>query len=476
MPYMPKIKGKLKSKSSVSQSEDVVKEDLTKEEEGSKRKFVLVTADWSGLGFAIQETWTNQSTVIVAYKPKSEVEDDKLESYEIQGQGIVETMPLDELMDERKEYKDWYFVWDGNHNPEENETLRKEGFKVFGGGKLPYDLENDREFGIEFAEECGLFSSESQEFTSDVEAISFLEQNEDKAYVFKANGAEDSSLTQPFYYIEDAHEANEACRNFIKAVFPKMKDKSFILQERVKGVEVNVEIFYSNGDPVLAQANLEAKGKENDDLGVPVGCAFDVCWVLPLDSPLVQMTAGKLSGKFKDLNFTGFGDCNVIIGDNNVYFLEFCARFGYNAHPNFFSTVSKDTALQVAANLIEGDVVETLPGFGASISLHCDKEYMGYPIELPEQLKNNFHLFDGYLDEDIEQEDGDLILSMGGYGNEIGIVTAKNYTIERAFKDALDNAYKVKFPCRGFRTDAACRGYHSSPIERYEALKSMNLI
>ena len=165
----------------------------------SIRSFVLVTSDWSGLGFADQEIRQNGSEVIVAYKPKEPIEDpEKKESYEIQGQGIVPTMELDKIFKKRGDYKDAYWVFDGNHNVDIGEKLIEEGFKVFNGSQFQYDLENDREYGLQFAEEVGLHSPPYHEFKSVEEGIKFLEANENKAFVFKPNGAEDSALTQTF--------------------------------------------------------------------------------------------------------------------------------------------------------------------------------------------------------------------------------------------------------------------------------------
>ena len=135
----------------VSKKYPKIKESLT-EEKKSKRKFVLVTKDFSGMGFAIQEIQKNNSEVLIAYKLSDKLEKDEIKEYKQMGKGFVEKIELDELMQNRKDYKDFYFLWDGNHNYEEGEILIKEGFKVWGGSKFTYDLENDREFGVKFAE------------------------------------------------------------------------------------------------------------------------------------------------------------------------------------------------------------------------------------------------------------------------------------------------------------------------------------
>ena len=341
------------------------------------------------------------------------------------------------------------------------------------GSKFCFDLEEDRGFGLDFAESCGLHSPEWKEFTSDTEAISFLEANEDKAYVFKPCGDEDKSKTQPFYHTPEAANANKQCRRYVVSIFKNLKEKRFILQERKKGVEVNTEIFFSRGVPVLAQANLECKMMLNHDLGKPTGCVGDVCWKVPVDSPLIQMSCGKMTEKLAEMKYTGFADSNVIIGDDEVWFLEFCFRPGYNAHPSFFQSISKKTFLQTMADLIDGVPVDAYPGFGGSVSLRCEMDHGGLPIYVPESNIDNVYFYDVYKDETYEEE-GDYL--MGDGDSDIGIVIDKAYTIENALHNAMDIAFKIKAPGIGFRTDLHKKDFPLSPQSRYEALQAMHLV
>ena len=248
----------------------------------------------------------------------------------------------------------------------------------------------------------------------------------------------------------------------------------FILQERIKGVEVNTEIFFSKGEPILAQANLECKKRHNGDMGYATGCTMDTCWIVPLDCPLIQKTCGLFIPKMKELGYTGFMDSNVIIEDEDkIWFLEFCGRTGYNAHVTFFATIGKKTYLQSVADLIDGEIVEGKKGFGASITLFTDREKIGIPIHVHKPVIPFFHLFDGYKDG-TEEHPGDY--QMGGYGAEIAIVSGHGYTIPTAFQEAMHNACQVKFVNKDNRTDADKTDFPTSPIRRYEALEAMGMI
>jgi phosphoribosylamine-glycine ligase len=382
---------------------------------------------------------------------------------------MVDAKPLAEVMRNREKYRDWHFVWDGNHNTEEGEKLRDDGFKVFGGSQFTYDLENDREYGTEFAESCGLIAPDTHEFKDYREGVKFLEANEDKAYVVKPNAEEDSALTQPFFRTQEPENANIEARKYLEA----LKVKDFILQERVKGVEVNVEMFVSHGKPVFAQANLEDKYSSNGDLGCPTGCAFDLCWEIPMDCPLVKMTVGKFAERLKEIDYTGFADANVIVNEDGANFIEFCMRAGYNAHPNLFLTIGRNTFLQTMADLVDGvDRVEAKKGFGASVTLFTQRPIKGLPIFVPKHADPYFHLFDGYRTDGM----GDGEYAMGGYDTAIGVMCAHEWTPERALDLAVERGLSVKFPNLDMRTDCAKDCYPLSIPRRYQALEAMGLL
>ena len=199
-----------------------------------ERKYILVTKDFSGLGFALDEI-DNGAEVIIAYGGQEFKDDKEEEAYLKTGEGMIEKYPIEEIMPDRKNFKGWYFVFDGNHNTNEGEKLRKEGFKVWGGSKFTDDLENDREFGMEFAASCGLYSPEQKEFSGAEEGIAYLEENEDCAFVFKPNGISDNSKTYVPVNDEPA-KANKEVRDFIQAFANDECTSSYILQKMVKGV------------------------------------------------------------------------------------------------------------------------------------------------------------------------------------------------------------------------------------------------
>jgi len=95
-------------------------------------QFIVATKDYAGLGFAVQQ-----------------------------------------LLKRRSEFKDAYWVWDLNHSVDENEVLRREGFRVLGGGAHAYTMEHDRKACLDFVGRYGLETPPSFSFDSPGEAMKF---------------------------------------------------------------------------------------------------------------------------------------------------------------------------------------------------------------------------------------------------------------------------------------------------------------
>jgi hypothetical protein len=143
--------------------------DLLPKTKQGKKQFVIVTQDMSGLGFA-KMCIDAKVPVVMALAPKDG--DENKAKLNLVGQGIVPVRFLNDLLKVKDQFKDDYWVWDQNHNPEIADKLRQDGFKVFGGHQLTFDMENDRNFGVGLVKKAGLVTPETEEFSS-VEDIPF---------------------------------------------------------------------------------------------------------------------------------------------------------------------------------------------------------------------------------------------------------------------------------------------------------------
>ncbi|MDQ3997613.1 MAG: hypothetical protein M3303_11445, partial [Gemmatimonadota bacterium] len=371
---------------------------------------------------------------------------------------------LAEVMAERDRRRDAYFVWDENHSAEENESLRREGFKVLGGGRYAQAMEHDRDACLEFVSRYGLQPPPSHAFSDAAAAIRLLEENPATAYVYKPDVGDTHETYVP--QSDRAEEANLELRAHLRSL---RSQSPFVLQERKDGVETNVEVWFVRGEPRFAFMSLEAKRRLTGDLGDLGGCALDFVFTIPLESRAVAETVGRLYPAYREMCYTGFGDANVIVARDGVWFFEKCERFGYNAHPNLFWNLARDPLGETLAALVDGTFAPNFsPGFGASCTMYMDHPAPGKAIQFPEEVYQSLYFFDAYKDDEA--------YLTAGYGENLLVVNAFGYTMPQAWEAALARAAQVKFPGRSYRLDGAGTGYPSSPVRRYEALEAMHYL
>lgn len=428
-----------------------------------ERKFIIVTADFSGMGFA-KKLKEEGNEVILAYKLKDDEE--KVKEAKMIGKGIVDVKELDVVFKDRKSYKNWYWIFDMNIHTDIAKVLNEEGFKVLGGQEISDKLEHDRNFAADLMEQHGIKSPPTHEFTSIEEGLKFLDENPEKAYVFKPDEPSGLCCT----YVPDS-EKNEKANHELYVYLSSLGDAgTYILQERIKGVEACFEVWFYKGKPFFANCDLECKKKLNQDMGGMVGCAQDINFAIPLECKAVTSTIGKLYDFYKEMKYTGFVDANVIVYDNENYYLETCNRFGYNASPSMFFSISKVPVGELLASILDGDIHDFYDkiryGFAASATLYIDEPKMGLPLFIDEDVNDNFYQFDGYQENDQ--------MFMSGYCSEIGVVTVHAYTIREAAEELLEKAKLVRFPMRSMRTDLHKNDYHSSVEDRNLALEAMD--
>src|SRR3954447_4435296 len=137
-------------------------------------RFIVATADYSGLGFAIRIQDEGHEVILATMPPEHVAADAECRKrYDLVGENIVRKAHLPELMAQRGNYRDAYWIWDHNHTVAQNEQLRNEGFKVLGGGEYSYRMEHDRAACLEHAALYGLLSPPTVRFDNTGEAIRY---------------------------------------------------------------------------------------------------------------------------------------------------------------------------------------------------------------------------------------------------------------------------------------------------------------
>ena len=440
-----------------------------------KRKTIVVGEDFSGLGW-VKRLQEEGYEAIYAYKPFEEEANDKpdeKERFALNGSGLIEKISITEAM---KSFAndDVNWIFDSNHLSDESEMLRDAGHRVFGASHLSHTMEHDRAEAMRVAQEGGLSLPDMLECNTVEEGLKYIQQHEDKAYVFKPN---DSSLNYMTFVPQhdDDEVANHALQVFLEN-FNEPTTKGFVLQERKNGVEANFEVWLNEGEPWLATCGLESKRLLNWDLGEHCGCSQDIIFKVPLNCKGIESTVGKVLAPYKAAKHTGFVDVNVIIGDQEIWFLENCNRFGYSAHPNFFHTIAMQPFGEIIDQWLDGKVSpdKYRAGFGASINLYIEHPRIGWPILIDEKYYHAYYPYDLY------QEGTNYLLA--GYSQDVGVYSCHGYTIQDASRNCLDalKHQKIWFPDMGYRTDLAdCdhgkRDYPSNPQRRYEALEQLGM-
>lgn len=429
---------------------------------------IVVTQTWDGLGLAMQ--MDRQGTNVLMAYDIADLEEKDRAAAEQCGEGLVDRMPLTKA---RKLYEGTGAIWlfDNNSFPKVADELRKAGERVLGTSVLSAKMEKDRDYGAGIAEEVGFDLSDTEEFSDVGKAVAYLEQHQDTAYVCKAQGgdADQTFVPQP----SDAPAAaNEELRGYLEALADhKDRPKKFILQERIRGVEVCVDLWVHEGKPLAAFVDLEAKRRLNGDLGELVGCAFDYLFQVPINSALVKRTAGRFLGRPELKGYTGSVDANVMLVGSKTYWLEACWRFGgYNSTPTLLYGLAKANTAAILEAWLDGKPLGGMfgRGYAASLTLFSGEHEADFPVLVPRPLLKSFCPY--------ALKAGPAGLAMVGGGKAwyaVGCTVAGGATAEAAGKQALDIAGKICFPNKGHRTDLADDGLATLPLARLKKLRAL---
>lgn len=304
------------------------------------------------------------------------------------------------------------------------DNLVKKGKLVLGGGSFNDKLEMDRAYGSKVA---ASLTKTKQPHTTEVgtrqELIAHLDAAK-KPLVIKPLNNKSTSLTLV------SHDAEN---KMLKSVISNASDDytPCIVQETVKGIEISTEGWF-NGEEWVSPFNhtIERKRLMEGDKGALTGCMGNVVW--PTQSnKLTSFAIEPLKPLLEKVEYVGPIDMNCIVTETDAYFLEFTARFGYDA-------------IQAWAELLKYSLFDYFYGIASkqkdSFTYH-DGYSLGvrltvspYPnkedvdrwkkvkaIDVPKEALRHVWLTD-------VMKHKDEVLLAGGYG-VIGCVTARGTTV-----------------------------------------------
>lgn len=329
---------------------------------------------------------------------------------------------------------------------------------TIGDSNFATQIEDDRLFGMQFMEYCGINIPKYEAFTSFDAARQYILENK-KKYVFKADGDQSSDVTYVSKSPEDMLEYMDALGDKIKGA------DRFILQEVVSGgTEVSMEGWFDGTEFSSINVTLEEKKFLNNNLGPNTGCAGNIMFFPQVQRcQLFNEGLGKTEGYLRDIGFHGMIDLNTIVTEDKVFGLEWTPRFGYDASATVFHLIKSDLGeffYKYASGKPEHVEVQT-GRFAAAIRLSIppypfesddfDIYQEGVPIKgVEEEDLVDFNLHDAMLNDD------DKLVTCGrGYGL-IGMPIRGAESIERAFELCYNKIDKLEIPNLQYRTDLAC--------------------
>lgn len=426
---------------------------------------ILCTEQWAGLGLALLAQRQGSDVLCATNYAKVPKADHAANA--LIGDGLISKMPLTDAV-ERLRGQGHLWVFDANDFGAIADGLRDQGEAVIGTSVLSQKLEDDRSRAAEFAQSLGFRLPLSKDFTNDHEALRFLEANAAMGFCYKPD-AQDPTATYVPLKQDDPEEANAELREYIGSL-KRTGKAAFQLQQIVQGTEVNFDLWMSQGQPLMAFCDLEAKRKLVGDLGENVGCAGDYVFPVPLECDGVRETVGRYLQAGPLQRYTGTADANVMVVNGEPYFLENCFRFGYNAYASVFQGLDLPVEAVLRA-WVAGD--PTLPSAfpeglaAASLSLVVDHPKRGSPIVAQPSVLDRLYLYRA-------KQDGGLAIVEGW--PEVACVVAASPDLWNAGQQCLALAGEVGIPDKGYRTDLTETNKPTLPLARYEQLTALGWI
>lgn len=215
--------------------------------------------------------------------------------------------------------------------------------KIVGATQASAAWELDRTLGQQVFKRAGIATPPFREFTNYDEAIRYVEK-EGKAFVSKPLGDEENKSLS--YVPHNAADLIYMLRRWKKSA--KSYKSAFILQEKVKGVEMAVGAWVGpQGFIGGFTENFEFKKLMVGDLGPNTG-EMGTAVAVRARSKLAEKVLLPLEEAIVETGHTGYIDVNCIVSeDGTPWPLEFTTRFGYPTWP-------------IQQQLVEGDPAEWL--------------------------------------------------------------------------------------------------------------------
>lgn len=312
------------------------------------------------------------------------------------------------------------------------DDLRRESFHVVGGSAYGDRLENDRAYAQDVLAGIGLPVARMQEFDGLDPALRFLDARPGR-YVLKWNGSGFGAYDNYVGRLADGRDV----RALLEAKFRQFGREriSFVLMERVEGVEMGVGAYF-DGERFLKPACLDWEHKRffPGDLGELTGEMGTVV-TYERSQQFFERTLGRMAPLLREGGTCGYVNLNTIVNEDGIWPLEFTCRFGY---PGFaiLDPLQETSWAELFRAMVtrSGVPFRTRPGFAVGVVMTTPpfpsiRRYVpaptGMPVlwdgELTDEDRQNLHFGEVGLSE------GELVTA--GYHGWTMVITGTGPTI-----------------------------------------------
>ncbi len=451
----------------------------------AKKRFWIWTSDHSGLPLATRLKEEGNDVTMVLLRPEercgkweapktSEETKKNIERVKYlnkNGNGLVEKIWAPEAM--KRIRNGDYVIFDQIYGWQYGDELHKRRAKVLGGASVGFTLETERRDTLAMLKKLGMDVPLQKYFgpKSAQKGVEFLNNSKDEMlFVFKSDN--------PKVQTQVAYDTNDELIQKLEAESKDIDGDGFLLQQKVEGCEFAVETWYSNGKPIFANIDIEAKKKYNEMSECQTGCAFGLTWPIPVDHPLRERVNAPLDNFAAKFIGTGLLDLSVIYDDKEekMWALEMCgSRLSYNA---FYATMAllNIPLGEFFANYLDGkytsDIGQELfeDRFAASLRVFNDDKAPDQRIEIPKELRHNFWLWDCY------KKGGELFTTGTDLGESLGIITATGENPEGAFAEIRKLFHKLHMSTKFARDDFDEEDSPGLVLNRFHRMQRLKLL
>jgi phosphoribosylamine--glycine ligase len=339
----------------------------------------------------------------------------------------------------------------------EQDALRREGFRVFGGSALGDRLELDRPFGQRLLSAAGMATAPVHGFDDFHQAMAYVERAR-RRFVLKFNGAAPAH-TRNYVGILPEGEDMLAMLRLQSSQWANDAKPDFILMDHLDGVEVGVGGFF-DGRSFLSPTNLDWEHKRffPGDLGELTG-EMGTLVSYRQSERLFRASLGRIVPWLRQSGYVGYINLNLMVNDDGVWPLEFTCRFGV---PGFaiLGALQAEPWDVLLGRVVDatGDTFATHDGFALGVVLTVPpfpypdgyaRLSKGVPItfraDLTEKDRENLHY------GEVRLHQGSLVAA--GTIGYLMVVTGRGPTVDQARSHAYHLAKKVVVPNLRYRTD-----------------------